>query len=86
MALVLVAPCVCAPGDLLHCAAPPPAAPAPPGAAMQMGCDGGGAGAGAAAAHAKQPCDRRASIDAFMVARDGTPLLRAALGADIEPV
>ena len=86
MALVLVAPRVCAPGDLLRCAAPPPAAPAPPGAAMQMGCDGRRAGAGAAAAPAKQPCDRRASIDAFMAARNGTPLLRAALGADIEPV
>ena len=65
---------------------PSPGCAAPLGAAMQMGCDGGGAGAGAAAAPAKQPCDRRASIDAFMVARDGTPLPRAALGADVEPV
>ena len=86
VALVLVAPGVCAPGDLLRCAAPRPAAPAPPGAAMQMGCDGDRAGAGAAAAPARRPHDRRASIDAFMVACNGTPLPRAALGACAEPV
>ena len=86
VALVLVAPGVCAPGDLLRCAAPRPAAPAPPGAAMQMGCDGDRAGAGAAAAPARRPHDRRASIDAFMVAYNGTPLPRAALGACVEPV
>ena len=72
----------------------PPAAPCSPspGCAAPLGRshadagDGGGAGAGAAAAPARQPCGRRASIDAFTVARDGTPLPRAALGAKVEPV
>ena len=40
VAPVLAAPAVCAPGQLLRCAAPPPAAPVPLGAAMRMGCDG----------------------------------------------
>ena len=40
VAPVLAAPAVCAPGQLLRCAAPPPAAPVPLGAAMPMGCDG----------------------------------------------
>ena len=72
----------------------PPAAPCSPspGCAAPLGRshadagDGGGAGAGAAVAPARQPCGRRASIDAFTVARDGTPLPRAALGAKVEPV
>ena len=42
--------------------------------------------AGAAASPAGQPCGRRASKDAFMVASDGTQLPSAALGAYIEPV
>ena len=72
----------------------PPAAPCSPspGCAAPLGRshadagDGGGAGAGAAAAPARQPCGRRASIDAFTVARDGTPLPRAALRAKVELV
>ena len=86
VAPVLAAPAVCTPGHLLRRAVPPPAALRLLGAAMQMAGDGGGAGAGAAAAPARQPCGRRASIDAFTVARDGTPLPRAALGAKVEPV
>ena len=42
--------------------------------------------AGAAASPAGQPCGRRASKDAFMVASDGTPLPRAALWACVCPL
>ena len=88
VAPVLAAPAVCAPGHLLRRAAPPPAAPALLGVAMQIGCNGGGASAGAAAAPTRWPYNRRASMGAFMVASDGTQLPRAASigGMHREPV
>ena len=87
-----VAPCGMHNGALLPCSLLPDGPLMSPGSAAPLGRshadagDGDGAGAGAAAAPARQPCGRRASIDAFTVARDGTPLPRAALGAKVEPV
>ena len=86
VAPVLAAPAVCAPGQLLRCAAPPPAAPVPLGAAMRMGCDGAQRTLVLPLHPQGSPAAGEASLDAFMVARDGTPLPRAALGADIEPM
>ena len=81
VAMVLVAPAVCALGDLLPCSAAPSTAHALLSAAMLTAAKGSAAGAGVSDAPSWVPRGRRASIEASKVAGKGTPLPGGALWA-----